>query len=299
MLKLARKLAALLPFVCLCAFAFGQPSPAAESLQIGPGDLLSVHVFREDDLETKARVRDAGTVTLPLVGAVPVLGLSAPEAATRIASAYRQQHFLANPQVTVLIEESATAEVAVLGEVGKPGVVPLTSARSLLDVLAEAGGLLKTADRRVTIRRPGAAPTTVLIANDAAGQLAAANLAVLPGDTVLVPRAGIVYVLGDVGRPGGYLMQDDAHLTLLQALSLAAGTTRTASERHARLIRVVNGTPTEIPLALKSVESGKSPDPALQNDDVVYVPFSFARNLAVGAPSIAASASSALVYAAW
>ena len=277
----------------------GQQRPAAESVSIGPGDLLAVHVFREDDLNTAARVKDAGTVALPLVGLVHVAGLSASDAAAAIAARYRDQRFLAHPQVSVSIEESAAEQIAVLGEVGKPGIVPLSSPRSLLDVLAEAGGLLKTADRHVTLRRPGQAPLTVLLPNDASAELAGAPVMVAPGDTVLVPRAGIVYVLGDVGRPGGYLMQDDARLSLMQALSLAAGATRTASQRNARLIRTAHGVPTEIPLHLKAVEAGKAPDMALQNDDIVYIPFSFGKNLALGAPSIVSSASSALVYAAW
>ena len=271
----------------------------AESLVIGPGDLVSVHVFREPDLDGRLRVKDAGTIALPLVGSVAVAGLAPADAAARIAERYSTGGFLNHPQVSVLIEESATQQVAVLGEVAHPGTVPLASPRSLLDVLAQAGGLLKTADRHVTIRRPSGAPVTVLVPNDAAADLASARILVSPGDTVIVPRAGIVYVLGDVGRPGGYLMQDDAQLSLLQALALASGATRTASENSARLIRKHNGVTTEQTLHLKAMEHGKQPDLALQNDDIVYIPFSFTKNLALGASSIAASASSAIVYAAY
>ena len=271
----------------------------AESLVIGPGDLVSVHVFREPDLDGRLRVKDAGTLALPLVGAVPVAGLAPADAASRIAERYSTGGFLNHPQVSVLIEESATQQVAVLGEVAHPGTVPLASPRSLLDVLAQAGGLLKTADRHVTIRRASGAPVTVLVPNDAAADLASARLLVSPGDTVIVPRAGIVYVLGDVGRPGGYLMQDDAQLSLLQALALASGATRTASENSARLIRKHNGVTTELPLHLKAMEHGKQPDLALQNNDIVYIPFSFTKNLALGASSVAASASSAIIYAAY
>ena len=289
----------------LLLFALGSAAlPAlaqqhAESLVIGPGDLISVHVFREADLDTKLRVKDAGTIALPLIGAISVAGLPPADAASRIADRYSAGGFLNHPQVSVLIEESATQQVAVLGEVAHPGTVPLASPRSLLDVLAQAGGLLKTADRHVTIRRPAAPPITVLVPNDASADLASAKLLVSPGDTVLVPRAGIVYVLGDVGRPGGYLMQDDAQLSLLQALALASGTTRTASESGARLIRKRNGVTTELPLHLKAMEHGKQPDLALENDDIVFIPFSFSKNLALGASSIAASASSAIVYAAY
>ena len=289
-LLLALVLATALPSHC-------QAGP--ESLVIGAGDLVSIHVFREPDLDTKLRVKDAGTVALPLVGAVRVSGLAAADAAMEIAERYTTGGFLNHPQVTVLIEESARTQVAVLGEVAHPGTVALPSPRSLLDVLAQAGGLLKTADRHVTIRRSSDPPVTVLIPNDASAELASAQLLVFPGDTVLVPRAGIVYVLGDVGRPGGYLMQDDAQLSLLQALALAAGATKTAAEGSARLIRTINGVTTEVPLHLKAVERGKLPDLALKDNDILYVPFSFGKNMALGASSVAASASSAIIYAAY
>ena len=292
------RLARVLLFFLICAIPLLAQQPA-ESILIGPGDLLRVHVFREPDLDAAARVSDAGTVALPLIGVVPVLDLSAPDAAARIAARYSAEKFLRRPQVSLSIEESAVRQVAVLGEVARPGLVTLNSARSLLDVLAAAGGLLKTADRRVTLRHADLHCDTVLVANDAAGQLAASQLSVSPGDTVLVPRAGIVYVLGDVGRPGGYLMQDDAQLSLLQALSLAAGASKTAAEGSARLIRRVQGVTTEQPLHLKEMEKGRIPDLALENNDIVYIPFSFAKNLALGASSVAASASSAIIYAAY
>ncbi len=272
---------------------------AQESVTIRGGDLLSVQVFREDQLSTKVRVRDGGSVLLPLIGSVAVAGLPPAEAAARIADAYLTGHFLTHPEVTLLIEESALQQVAVLGEVGRPGTVALSSPRSLIDVLSEAGGLLKSADHHVTIRRPDEAPITVLVGNQAASVLNTADVLVRPGDTVLVPRAGIVYVLGDVGRPGGYLMEDDSRLSVLQALALAGGTTKTAAEGEARLIRGAAGNGTEIPLHLKAVQKGKAPDLSLENDDILYVPFSFGKNLALGAASVAASASSAVIYAAY
>ncbi len=276
----------------------GLGQDARESLLLGPGDLVSVHVFREPDLDAKVRVKDAGTIALPLIGAIPVAGLSTAAASDAIAESYRAKHLLNQPQVSVFVEESTAQQVEVLGEVARPGPVAMTSKRNLLDVLAAAGGLIRTADRHVTIRRPSGPTVTVLVPNDADAEVGLGEVDVAPGETVLVPRAGIVYVLGDVGRPGGYLMQDDSRISLLQALALAAGTTKTAAENDARLLRKVNGVATEQPLHLRAVERGKAPDIALQNDDIVYVPFSLGKNMALGASSIAASASSALIYAA-
>ncbi len=295
---------ALLRSLLLCFVVFAAPvaalsQAARESLLIGAGDLVAVHVFREDDLDTKSRVKDAGTITLPLIGSIDIAGMSPSDAAEAIAQQYSGRGFLAHPQVSVLVEQSATGQVAVLGEVAHPGAVAISNPRNLLDVLAEAGGLLKTADRRVTVSHPGGASVTVLVANEAASQLTAISILVAPGDTVLVPRAGIVYVLGDVGRPGGYLMQDDAQLSLMQALALADGVSRTAAEGSARLIRKVNGMPATTPLHLKAIERGTAKDLALENNDIVYVPFSFTKNLALGASTVAASASSAIIYAAF
>jgi polysaccharide export outer membrane protein len=291
--------AMLLCFPAYAQQAGGSRSVLAQSLVIGPGDLLSMHVFREDELTMSFRVKDEGTVSLPLIGTVHVAGLAPADAAATIAALYRTGEFLNDPQVSILIEQSAAENVAVLGEVEHPGSVVLTSPRGLLDVLAEAGGLLKSADRHITIRRSSGASVTVFVPNSAHADLAAEAVLVSPGDTVLVPRAGIVYVLGDVNRPGGYLMQDDSQLSLMQALALASGSAKTATEGSARLIRSMKGVTTEIPLLLKAREKGKLPDLPLRNNDIVYIPFSLAKNMALGATAIAASASSALIYASY
>jgi polysaccharide biosynthesis/export protein len=272
-------------------------SQVHESLTIGAGDMLHVTIFREPELEQRARVKDSGVVVLDLVGQVHVAGLTAADAGEQLARLYESEHFLKHPQVSVLVEESVTARADVLGEVARPGTVPLTSPRSLLAVLSEAGGLTPAADRHVTIKHTGEPPSTVLVSNQPGKALGDADVLVHPGDTVLVPKAGIVYVLGDVGRPGGFPMQDDSRLSLLQALTLAAGTNKTAASNSARLLRKVNGVMEEQPLPLAAIERGKKPDLELQADDIVYVPFSLAKNVALGASSIVASASSAAVYA--
>jgi len=120
-----------------------------------------------------------------------------------------------------------------------------------------------------------------------------------PGDVVIVPKAGIVYVLGDVNHPGGYVMaNNESKMTMLQALALAGGLTKTAKQGHARLIRNVNGSYSDRVLSVGDLQEGKVPDIAMQPGDVLYVPFSYGRNIAVlGAGSIAAAATSAAVYA--
>lgn len=279
----------------------GTINPSAnirESLLIGRGDLLHITVFREPDLEQKVRVKDSGEIDLELAGAAKVAGLTPPDAAKVIAQLYAQGHYLNHPQVSVFIDEYATQNISVLGQVTRPGTFSVATERSLLDVLAMAGGLTETADRHITIQRAGhSGGSVVFLPNNPAASIQAGAM-VYPGDTVLVPKAGIVYVLGDVGRPGGYVMQDDSMLTVLQVLALAAGANRTAKEDAVRLIRKVNGSYQESAVPLHDIARGKRPDMQLAADDVLYVPFSMAKNVMLGTSSILSSTSSAAIYAA-
>jgi polysaccharide export outer membrane protein len=106
-----------------------------------------------------------------------------------------------------------------------------------------------------------------------------------------------VYVLGDVGRPGGYLMQNESRMTVLQAIAMAAGVNKTAAESRARILQNSNGQYEERDLPLKEIERGEAPDELLKADDVIFIPFSYAKNIVVGTSSILTSASSALIYA--
>lgn len=268
-----------------------------ESLRIAPGDLLHVVVLREPDLTQRVRVRDSGEVTLSMIGSVQLRGMNCAEAAAAIAQKYREGQFLRRPDVSVFVEEYATQQVAVLGQVAKPGSFALAAPRSLIDVLAMAGGLTETADRHISIERADRSePAEVFLSNHSDDAMEA-NTQIYPGDRILVPRAGIVYVLGDVGRPGGYVMQNESRMTVLQAIAMAAGANRTASESHLRLVRNKDGEFEEQEIALKQMERGEIPDLLLRPNDVLYVPFNLGKHLIMGSSSIVASASSALIYA--
>jgi polysaccharide export outer membrane protein len=273
--------------------------PVKESLLIGPGDLLHVTVLREPELEQRARVLDSGDVNLPLIGDVHVAGLDPAQASAVIEAKYLVGNYLKHPSVSVFVEEFATQPVSVLGQVAKPGTYAIKTPRTLLDLLAMAGGLTPVADRHIMIERARGAKQReerVFLSNRADDALMA-NVTIDPGDTILVPKAGIVYVLGDVGRPGGYPMENESRMTVLQAIAMAAGVNRTANEKQARVIHNVNGEYDEEPLPLRNIEKGDAPDELLQANDVIYVPFSFAKNIVMGTSSIMASASSALIYA--
>jgi polysaccharide export outer membrane protein len=272
---------------------------SGESLRIGPGDQIHVTVVDSPELDQHPRVTDAGEVPLIGVGAVKIAGLTPAEAATVVHDKLIAAHYLNHPEVTVTVEQYATQTVSVLGQVRASGAYPIGTARPVVDVLALAGGLNEVADRNIVIERRGDPdhPLHYNLANDGVLALQTSVL-VYPGDTVMVPKAGIVYVLGDVNRPGGIVMDNNStELTLLQALARAGGVSRTAKQGHAKLLRKDATGYHETQLSLGEIQKGKQQDIALAPGDVLYVPFSYAKNIAVsGSSGIISSLSSAAVY---
>lgn len=269
-----------------------------ESLTIGPGDMLHLKVLEAPELEQSSRVSDAGMLTLILGGKVQVAGLTPAEAAVAIERTLVEGHYMLTPHVSVTTEQTATQNVTILGQVRTPGSYPIATPRPILDVLALAGGLNDLAQRKVTIQRHASKERVDYVLSNSANAALDANVPVYPGDTVLVPKADVVYVLGDVNRPGGIaIVTNDSKLSALQALSLAGGTPPNAVPSHARLIRKQpDGTHVEQQLQLSAMQKGKEPDIPLQGDDIIYVPFSYARNMAVGAGSLVGATSSAAIY---
>jgi len=271
---------------------------AQESLLIGPGDQLHVQIFDTPELEQHPRVTDSGELKLVLGGTVKVSGMSAAEAAQVIELTLKDKQILNNPQVLVTVEDYATEKVSVLGEVRSPGAFDLRTPRSILDVLALAGGLTDLADRHILIERKGNMQKLPYFVSNEPSTAIDTAVTVNPGDTVLVPKAHIVYVLGDVRLPGGYTMtNNEAQLSVLQLVARAGGTNNTAVPSHARLIRKSGGGYVEQPLPLSAIQKGNHADLQLQPDDIVYVPFSYLRSFAVtGASSAVSSVGSAAVY---
>jgi len=273
----------------------------SNSLLIAPGDLLHIQVADTPEMEEHARVTDQGLVPVIGVGDVKVVGLTPGEAATAIHDKLTESHYLNHPQVSINVEDFAAAQVSVLGEVKASGAYPIAAPRPVLDVLALAGGLTPAANRHILIERRGDPdhPLNYYMSNNGADAIES-QILVNPGDTVVVPRAGIVYILGDVNRPGGYVMSNnESQLTLLQGLALAGGITKTGKQSHAHLIRKdPNGGYKDTELAVGAIEKGKRPDLALLPGDVLYIPFSFGRNLAAnGSANIAGAAAQASIYA--
>ena len=270
---------------------------APESLLIGPGDMLHVQVFDTPELEQHARVDDAGKLPLLMGGSVKVSTLTPAEAARAIEKDLLDGHYLLRPRVLVAVEEYATQKVSVLGEVKAPGAYAISTSRSVLDVLTLAGGLTELADRKILIERSNSKERVHYFVSNKPDAAFDSSIQVHPGDTLLVPKAGIVYILGDVGHPGGYtITNNEAKISALELLARAGGTNHSAVPSHAKLIRTIDTGISEIPLPLSAMQKGNSMDMALQPGDIVYVPFSYMRNIAMNAGGIAASAAGAMIY---
>lgn len=254
------------------------PSPSPIVLRIGTGDLLEISistVIGAPEMNCKARVSASGDITLPLAGSLHVAGMTAEEAQATIEKKYKDAEILKSPQVSVLVIEYASQGVSVLGEVLKPGIYPLVTSRRLLDLMSQAGGVTQTAGRTVTIthRDHPLEPTTVVLSRDPR-QNTASNIDIIPGDTIVVAKAGVVYVVGAVGKPGGFTMDANDGLTMLQAIALAEGPKTDAAMDKSKLIRQTPNGPSEIPVPLHKILASKTPDIRLQSDDILFVPSS-------------------------
>lgn len=283
------------------AIGYSRSAGGQDSLLIAPGDLVHIQVADTPEMDEDARVTDQGMVPIVGIGDVKVAGLTPTDAARVVHDRLVNSHYLNHPEVSINVEEFATLQVAVIGEVKASGAYPIATPRPVLDVLALAGGLTPEANRHILIERKGDQqhPLDYYVSNDG-NQAIEQQVMVNPGDTIVVSRAGIVYILGDVNRPGGYVMSNnESQLTLLQGLALAGGVTRAAKQGHAHLIRKKPGGGfTDTELSVGDIQKGKQPDLALLPGDVLYLPFSFARNLATtGAATIAGSVATAAVYA--
>jgi len=243
-------------------------------IKLGPGDLVEINVYGVPELSTKARVSSAGDLYLPLVDYVHVGDLTLEEAQRLVERRLANGGFVKTPHVTIFIDEYASQAVTLLGEVARPGLYPIVGERRLFDVVSAAGGFTDKAGKTITIthRANAARPTSLRLAQHLE-QGTADNVDVLPGDTIVVARAGIIYVVGDVGRPSGFLMESDS-MTVLQAIAMAGGTNKTAKLNGARIIRKTPRGMQETALPLKKILQAKVSDLPLQADDILFVPSS-------------------------
>jgi polysaccharide export outer membrane protein len=267
-------------------------------LQLAPGFLLSMDVFDTPEYSIDLRIDSVGNVNIPMVGSIHVSDMTLVEAATKIAAALRDGNILTDPQVNLNVEEYAGRDITVLGEVRSPGRIQMLAPRHLDDVIAMAGGETEYAGKTIEIRHEeGVTPRTAVIQySRSVDNQILSDTVVLPGETVTVKRAGIVYVLGAVARPGGYLMQEDGDLNVTEALSLAYGTTMPAAVGSMRLIRKKDdGRVEEIPIRYRDMVKGNVAPLRLQAEDVIYVPISKVK-VALGAGLTNTAVAAAVIY---
>jgi polysaccharide export outer membrane protein len=275
--------------VCLAAFAAAQSDPpnnsstvekntAANVLGIHGGDLLEINVAGAPEYHYEVRVSPNGDVSLPMAGQLAVDGMSPSQAEAALNHRLQEKGIFNDPQSSVFVKEYATEGISVLGEVQKPGIYPLMGRRTLFDAISAASGTTEKAGQTVTIthRNQPEIPQTVKLTYDESGH-ATSNVEVQAGDTIVVSKAGMVYVVGDVKDPTGIIMEN-SHLTVLQALALAHGANPTAKLKAAKLIRNSPDGAREIPIPLDKILSTKSPDLALAANDIVFVPNSAAKS---------------------
>ena len=247
----------------LLVFLLALPAFAAEEYVLGPGDTIRVSVYEQADLTTEARINEGGKIVFPLIGDALVGGLTIAQAENAIADRLIRGGFIKKPQVTISVLQYRSQQVSILGKVAKPGKYPIEGEKTVLDLLAEAGGLRDdAADVIVVIKHVNGKTERheVNIRAFYAGDLAQ-NLPLSGEDIVVVPQMDVFYIYGEVRRPGSNRLEPN--MMVMQALSVAGGLTERGTERGIRVKRQdKSGKIRELTVELTDI---------LQPDDVVYV----------------------------
>ncbi len=252
-----------------------------QALSIGAGDLLEVNLYGMPDFKTDARVNSEGHITLPMLGIVSVEGLSTEQVGKMIESKLIEKGLFNNPHIIVFQKEYATQGISVSGEVQKPGIYPLLGSRKLYEVLSAAGGTTPKAGSYALISHHNDPQHSIRVPLlSGSPESMADNITIEPGDTIIVSKAGIVYVVGDVRQPGGFIMENGKSITVLQAVALAQGIGPNPALNASRLIRKTPEGPKDIPLELNKILATKASDPQLQPEDIVFVAGSAAKGAA-------------------
>ena len=282
-------------------FAFGlfaqtglqRRSDPAPDYVLGPGDQISLRVDDLEGLPERPMVIDpSGFIDLPLAGQVQAAGLSLGQ--LKAVLAIKLSPFIKSPHIAINLAASGSQPVSVIGEVNSPGVQQLAGTKRLLEVLALSGGLKTDAGPNVLVTRaakwgtinaahtmldPASGATTATFSLDSlmTSRAPGNNIEIRPDDVISVPRADLVYVLGDVHKAGGFQLSTHETVSLLQALSLAEGLAQDNAAKHARILRPVpggDGTPRQIPVNIDKIFAGKAPDVQLFANDVLFIPHS-------------------------
>lgn len=251
------------------------PGPMMSPL--AAGDLIDYSVYGVPEMTQRTRINSEGHVYLPLLNDVELGGLTTEQAQKKLEDLLVNGGFLRNPHVTVAVIEYANG-ISLLGEVNRPGVYPVSGPRRLYDLLASSGGLGPNAGNQVTITRAGQPekPEIISISRDPS-KVPDGNVLVSPGDTVVVSKAGIIYVVGEVVQPSGFLLDGEQTFTVLKAIAMAHGLSTGAKRDGTKVIRREGKGFVEIAVPLSKIMSAKANDVELKPDDIVFVPTNVAK----------------------
>lgn len=296
---------------CLAAPLYPQSKvtlqSVSESYVLGPGDQFSLEVPDLEELNGKThRIDGDGTVNLPLVGRIQAAGLTLAEFEHKLDEKLSDQ--LKEPHITVTVTETLSSPVTVIGSVNTPGVHQVRGNQSLAEVISMAGGLKPDAGYLVTVTRKadyGPLPLknctedkvnnvftgTVNMTDIIDAKNPAENIRIYPNDVITVPRAKLIYVIGEVKRQGGFTLEQHQSVPILQVLALAEGLTPSASKGKTVIMRQEPGSTarTEIHVDLGKIMKGKESDVSLLPDDILFVPNSIARSIRMNAIQTAVS----------
>jgi polysaccharide export outer membrane protein len=289
----------------------GGSGEATSNYVLGPDDVIAIKAVDADEISsTSLRIDPSGSISLPMLGRVVAGGLTVERLESEISN--RLKTYVREPVVAVSVVEYRSQPVSVIGSVGQPGVHQLEGRKTLIEVLAKAGGLRPEAGNSIKITRkkewgpiplPSAKP-------DPSGEFTVAdvslkdivqasnpeeNILIRPYDIISVPRAELIYVIGEVKKPGGFTLYERGTISGLQALALADGFTTTASPNKAMLIRRLrDGSRIEIPAPLKEIMSGKKPDIDVLPEDILFIPTNGAKSALMRTVETAISAATSV-----
>jgi polysaccharide export outer membrane protein len=266
-------------------------------VHLGPGDLLEIGVFESPELTTQARVTSEGEISFPLLGKLHVGGLTPQEVQNLIREQLVAGNFVKDPQVAAFVTEYANQSIYVFGEVSRPGAYPVVGDHRLFELISAAGGFSPRAGKTITVTRRVSPDSPEVIHFSRHPNLAVDNIEITAGDTINVGEAGVVYVVGNVLHPGGFLLDGDQQLTVIQALALAAGARPGAAMKNARIVRMTAQGRQQIPVNLNKILTSKNTDVMLQDQDILYVPNSIIRSgLSRGADAAVQASIGAAIY---
>jgi polysaccharide export outer membrane protein len=299
------------PLVCVGQAATAPPSPTVASSTtrasagttgltdepIYPGELVNVDVFGAPDLSTSTRVSQGGDIAVPYLGVIHIAGLTSATASDLITKGLKESDQMRDPRVMVTVD-STTTGITILGEVRSPGVFSPPGKRLLSDMLAMAGGLTSSAGRVLEISSEAAPEQKTLIAWDPTlHNTASLDRFVYPGQRILVKPCGLIYVGGNVTRPGAYPICGSQQIKVSQAIALAGGLLPATYQSHTILVRPQpDGSRIVLHLDLAKVLRSQKADPVVQDDDIIFAPPSGLKLALLRMPDYAATLASELLY---